>query len=93
MLLVTCFLNASLFSASVKGIYSRGPSAHLLHGVVEQNNIFHIMDYALCLSDSKKEVCKKQNSLPLVGGAESHVLGNRLMWLPSLLALVWFLNL
>ena len=45
------------------GIYARGPRAHLLHGVVEQNAIFHVMDYALCLSESKQTICKEQDRL------------------------------
>ena len=31
----------------------------LFHGVVEQQYIFHVMDHALCLSDSKQETCDK----------------------------------
>ncbi|CAH3032764.1 unnamed protein product [Porites lobata] len=41
------------------GIYADGPGAYLFHGVVEQQYIFHVMDHALCLSDSKKETCDK----------------------------------
>ena len=44
----------------VSAIYSRGPQSHLFHGVMEQNAIFHVMDYALCLSDSKKSLCESQ---------------------------------
>lgn len=32
-------------------IYARGPGAYLLHGVVEQNYIFHVMDEALRLRE------------------------------------------
>jgi len=46
------------------GIYARGPFAHLLHGVMEQNVIFHIMDYSLCLSENKKKICAQQNPNP-----------------------------
>ena len=42
------------------GIYARGPQAHLIRGVVEQNYIFHVMDYALCLSESKKNICQAE---------------------------------
>jgi len=42
------------------GIYARGVQAHMIRGVVEQNYIFHVMDYALCLSESKMEICKTQ---------------------------------
>ncbi|XP_028394024.1 alkaline phosphatase-like [Dendronephthya gigantea] len=41
------------------GIYATGPSAHLFHGVVEQNYIFHVMDHALCLTESKQQNCTK----------------------------------
>ena len=39
------------------GIYARGPQSHLIRGVLEQNVIFHVMDYALCLSESAKAIC------------------------------------
>ncbi|XP_065640705.1 alkaline phosphatase, tissue-nonspecific isozyme isoform X6 [Hydra vulgaris] len=42
------------------GIYARGPQAHLVSGVVEQNYIFHVMDYALCLTEEKKYICKQE---------------------------------
>eukprot|EP00794_Sanderia_malayensis_P012975 gene12975-14309_t len=45
------------------GIYARGPRSHMLHGVVEQNYIFHVMDYALCLSEGKEKICKEQDAL------------------------------
>ena len=35
------------------------PGASLFHGVVEQQYIFHVMDHALCLSDSKQETYDK----------------------------------
>jgi len=41
------------------GIYADGPGAYLFHGVVEQQYIFHVMDHALCLSDSKQGSCDK----------------------------------
>ncbi|XP_068755038.1 alkaline phosphatase-like [Montipora capricornis] len=41
------------------GIYADGPGAYLFHGVVEQQYIFHVMDHAMCLSDSKKGLCNK----------------------------------
>ncbi|KAK3717864.1 hypothetical protein QZH41_004281 [Actinostola sp. cb2023] len=41
------------------GIYSQGPWADLLTGVVEQNVIFHVVDRSLCLSDSKQSQCTK----------------------------------
>lgn len=41
------------------GIYADGPGAYLFHGVVEQQYIFHVMDHAMCLSNSKKGICNK----------------------------------
>ena len=41
------------------GIYANGPGAYLFHGVVEQQYIFHVMDHAMCLSDSKQGSCDK----------------------------------
>lgn len=41
------------------GIYADGPGAYLFHGVVEQQYIFHVMDHAMCLSDSKQGSCDK----------------------------------
>ena len=43
----------------LSGIYADGPGAYLFHGVVEQQYIFHVMDHALCLRDSKQESCTK----------------------------------
>ena len=42
------------------GIYASGPQAHMIRGVVEQNYIFHVMDYALCLSESKSSICERE---------------------------------
>ena len=41
------------------GVFADGPGAYLFHGVVEQQYVFHVMDYALCLSDSKQKSCAK----------------------------------
>jgi len=41
------------------GIYADGPGAYLFHGVVEQQYIFHVMDHAMCLSESKQGSCDK----------------------------------
>ena len=43
----------------LSGIYADGPGAYLFHGVVEQQYIFHVMDHALCLSESKQGSCDK----------------------------------
>ncbi|CAB3997047.1 alkaline phosphatase-like isoform X1 [Paramuricea clavata] len=75
------------------GIYATGPFAHLFHGVVEQNYIFHVMDHALCLTDSKQTFCTKP---PARGGPKSakksasEKIGSRLyfMLVVSFLALI-----
>ncbi|XP_073258297.1 alkaline phosphatase-like [Porites lutea] len=41
------------------GVFADGPGAYLFHGVVEQQYVFHVMDYALCLSESKQKSCEK----------------------------------
>ena len=41
------------------GIYADGPGAYLFSGVVEQPYIFHVMDHAMCLSDSKRDTCDR----------------------------------
>ena len=43
----------------MSGIYADGPGAYLFHGVVEQQYIFHVMDHAMCLSESKQGSCNK----------------------------------
>lgn len=34
-------------------IYAKGPMAHLIHGVKEQNYVAHVMAYAACLEPYK----------------------------------------
>ncbi|XP_020627403.1 alkaline phosphatase-like isoform X1 [Orbicella faveolata] len=41
------------------GVYADGPGAYLFHGVVEQQYIFHVMDHAMCLSESKQGTCEQ----------------------------------
>ncbi|CAH3032323.1 unnamed protein product, partial [Porites lobata] len=41
------------------GVFADGPGAYLFQGVVEQQYVFHVMDYALCLSESKQKSCEK----------------------------------
>ena len=48
-----------IFRCTTSGICADGPGAYLFHGVVEQQYIFHVMDHALCLSDSKQGTCDK----------------------------------
>ena len=46
-------------SFTSSGVFAEGPGAYLFHGVVEQPYVFHVMDYALCLSESKQKSCVK----------------------------------
>ena len=48
-----------MFSISSTGVLATGPGAYLFHGVVEQQYVSHVMDYALCLSESKQKSCEK----------------------------------
>ena len=48
-----------IFRCTTSGICADGPGAYLFHGVVKQQYIFHVMDHALCLSDSKQGTCNK----------------------------------
>ena len=41
------------------GVFAEGRGAYLFHGVVEQQYVFHVMDYALCLSESKQKSFEK----------------------------------
>ena len=43
-------------------MYADGPGAYLFHGVVEQQYIFHVMDHAMCLSESKQGSCDKHDA-------------------------------
>ncbi|XP_078373755.1 alkaline phosphatase-like isoform X2 [Oculina patagonica] len=53
----TVWLSSETHGGDDVGIYADGPGAYLFHGVVEQQYIFHVMDHAMCLSDSKRDTC------------------------------------
>ena len=56
------FLSRAFFnhlSVTSTGVFADGPGAYLFHGVVEQQYVFHVMDYALCLSESKQKSCER----------------------------------
>ncbi|KAM5132516.1 alkaline phosphatase, tissue-nonspecific isozyme isoform 1-T2 [Mantella aurantiaca] len=42
-------------------VFAKGPMAHLLHGVHEQNYIPHVMAYAACIGQNQKH-CTSRNS-------------------------------
>ena len=48
-----------IYYALSLGVYADGPGAYLFRGVVEQQYVFHVMDQALCLSESKQDTCTK----------------------------------
>ncbi|PFX22946.1 alkaline phosphatase-like isoform X1 [Stylophora pistillata] len=68
----TVLLDYESHASEDVGVYADGPGAYLFHGVVEQPYVFHVMDHALCLSESKQDTCDKQVSrggpIPKSGG-------------------------
>lgn len=44
-------------------VFAKGPMAHLLHGVHEQNYIPHVMAYAGCIGQNKDH-CRKTSAAP-----------------------------
>ncbi|KAI4878349.1 hypothetical protein NFI96_033698 [Prochilodus magdalenae] len=49
-------------------VFAKGPMAHLLHGVQEQNYIPHVMAYAACIGQNKAH-CRSGNSAASVAVA------------------------
>ncbi|XP_043108629.1 alkaline phosphatase, tissue-nonspecific isozyme [Puntigrus tetrazona] len=47
-------------------IFSKGPMAHLLHGVQEQHYIPHVMAYAACIGQNKDH-CRTSSGSPSLG--------------------------
>ncbi|KAI1890559.1 hypothetical protein AGOR_G00154930 [Albula goreensis] len=45
-------------------VFSRGPMAHLLHGVQEQNYIPHVMAYAACIGQNKRHCLSASSHAP-----------------------------
>ncbi|XP_067050150.1 alkaline phosphatase-like [Acropora muricata] len=58
----TVLLDYESHASEDVGIFAAGPGAYLFHGVVEQQYVFHVMDYALCLSESKQKSCERHFS-------------------------------
>lgn len=48
-------------------VFSRGPMAHLLHGVQEQNYIPHVMAYAACIGQNKNHCPAAIGHAPALG--------------------------
>ena len=66
-------------------MFADGPGAYLFHGVVEQQYVFHVMDYALCLSESKQKSCEKHVNR---GGKPKSKSGALSLSVPSLYSLL-----
>ncbi len=45
-------LEREVHSATDVAVYARGPSAHLVDGTIEQNEIYHVMRHALTVDDA-----------------------------------------
>ena len=73
------------FFSFFAGVFADGPGAYLFHGVVEQQYVFHVMDYALCLSESKQKSCEKHVNR---GGKPTSKSGALFLSVPSLSSLL-----
>ena len=85
--MIKMFLNAST------GVFADGPGAYLFHGVVEQQYVFHVMDYALCLSESKQKSCEKHVTRGGKPHSKSGTYTLTVPWLYAfilLIAALWF---
>lgn len=47
-------------------VFAKGPMAHLLHGVQEQNYIPHVMAYAACIGQNKNHCMLKDGAVGLM---------------------------
>lgn len=88
----TVLIGSETHSSEDIGVFADGPGAYLFHGVVEQNYVFHVMDHALCLSDSKQKSCEKHVNR----GGKPKTSGTRMLSVGPLHALLlisalWFL--
>ncbi|KAI1892496.1 hypothetical protein AGOR_G00134200 [Albula goreensis] len=50
-------------------IFSKGPMAHLLHGVKEQNYIPHVMAYAACIGQNTRHCLSAESKAPALSTA------------------------
>lgn len=53
-------LSAETHGGEDVAVFAKGPMAHLLHGVHEQNYIPHVMAYASCIGQNRQH-CVEQN--------------------------------
>lgn len=79
-------LDAETHGGEDVAIYAKGPMAHLIHGVKEQNYVAHVMAYAACLEPYKNCPPHQQShtSNGCVNTNSSHLL--------CLLSLLWLLR-
>ncbi|KAL9968703.1 hypothetical protein ACROYT_G020821 [Oculina patagonica] len=87
----TVLLDSESHGSEDVGVFADGPGAYLFHGVVEQQYVFHVMDHALCLSESKQKSCEKHVAR---GGKPKSKSGASRLSIPSLfvllIAALWF---
>ncbi|MGH0118323.1 UNVERIFIED_CONTAM: hypothetical protein FKN15_048559 [Acipenser sinensis] len=69
-------------------VFAKGPLAHLLHGVHEQNYIPHVMAYATCIGQNT-EHCKGGYPVPCGASSLTSTLSNLLSFLILSLLLCW----
>jgi len=56
-------LEAETHSAEDVAIYAKGPGAYLMHGVQEQNYIYHVMNYAAEMESRKNDMDNNEYSI------------------------------
>lgn len=58
-------LNAETHGGEDVAVFAKGPLAHLLHGVHEQNYIPHVMAYAACIGQNREHCMSSSGSAGL----------------------------
>ncbi|XP_057299612.1 alkaline phosphatase-like isoform X1 [Hydractinia symbiolongicarpus] len=81
-------LNSETHGAEDVGIYARGTQSHLIRGVVEQNYIFHVVDYALCLSQNKQKLCAEEKTTTKSSSSKKSLIPILQAVMPALYVLV-----
>ena len=54
-------------------VFAKGPMAHLLHGVHEQNYIPHVMAYASCIGQNRQHCLRRNQASGLRPGLSAVV--------------------
>lgn len=61
-------------------VFAKGPMAHLLHGVYEQNYIPHAMAYASCIGENREHCSGRSPALrPVLSSAAALLTVTRLL--------------